>query len=313
MAQVFFINPDGTYHTEELDYSDYSAESVYIVVDTIRKRIYIWKGLSAPVRLKFISAKVAQEIRQKDYGMAYKVESLEQGDEGREFTTFIGGSTATDDGAQAAAPSGPVASARPSQPATSARPATRPAASARPRASQQPSPRPVSTPQPSPRPVSTPQPSPKPVSARPVSTPSPTPRPQPTITRPTPTVTTSKPAPAVKSDDELGDDVIKSTIEILKGLEEPEGMSREIVIIGSRVFSATKEFHKLFKKEVLRLDPMDDLPDGDFPASDYYTRLFISNGHVEFIELFAEIPRSEREEFLSDMRTSLRDLTKLGI
>ena len=110
-----------------------------------------------------------------------------------------------------------------------------------------------------------------------------------------------------------GSEDVKKTIEIIKDLEVPEGMQREIVIIGNQVYSATKEFHKLFKKEIVRLDPMDDLPDGGFPASDYYTRLFIHNGKVSFIELFSEMPKSERDEFLSDMRSSLRDLTKLGI
>ena len=58
---------------------------------------------------------------------------------------------------------------------------------------------------------------------------------------------------------------------------------------------------------------MDDLPPGAFPANDYYARLFIENGKVIFIELFTETPASAREEFLADMRSSLRDLTKLGI
>jgi hypothetical protein len=108
-------------------------------------------------------------------------------------------------------------------------------------------------------------------------------------------------------------DLIEKTVEKLKELDEPEGMQREIVIIGQSVFSAHKEYHKLFKKEIVKLDPMDDLPAGAFPANDYYARLFIEDGKVLFIELFSETPASAREEFLADMRSSLRDLTKLGI
>jgi hypothetical protein len=106
---------------------------------------------------------------------------------------------------------------------------------------------------------------------------------------------------------------VDEIIEKIKELEVPEGLQREIVIIGQQVFSATKEFHKLFQKEVLRLDPMSDLPDGAFPASDYYTRLYLEKGEVIFVELFSEIPKTERDEFLSEVRASLRDLTKLGI
>ena len=90
-------------------------------------------------------------------------------------------------------------------------------------------------------------------------------------------------------------------------------MQREIVLIGNSVYSAHKEYHKLFKKEIVKLDPMDELPDGAFPANDYYTRLYMEGGKVLFIELFSETPASAREEFLADMRSSLRDLTKLGI
>ena len=63
----------------------------------------------------------------------------------------------------------------------------------------------------------------------------------------------------------------------------------------------------------MRLDPMDDLPSGVFPASEYQTRLFIEEGKVLFVELLSELTESERDEFILDMRSSLKDLTKLGL
>ena len=78
------------------------------------------------------------------------------------------------------------------------------------------------------------------------------------------------------------------------------------------IMTSAEEFDRI-KKEIVKLDPMDELPDGAFPANDYYTRLYMEKGKVLFIELFSETPASAREEFLADMRSSLRDLTKLGI
>ena len=106
---------------------------------------------------------------------------------------------------------------------------------------------------------------------------------------------------------------VKDVVEKLKDIVEPPGMIREIIIIGNTVFSVTKEHLQLFSKERVRLDPMDDLPSGSFPASEYATRLYVEDGRVVFIELFREAPVDERDEFVSEMKRSLRDLTKLGI
>ena len=99
----------------------------------------------------------------------------------------------------------------------------------------------------------------------------------------------------------------------LKDLEMPDNMEREIIIIGNLVFSVIKEHLALFSKDVVKLEPMDDLPSGIFPASDYQVRLFIEDGRVIFTELLRKKTRSEREEFIEDMRKSLQDLSKMGI
>jgi hypothetical protein len=101
--------------------------------------------------------------------------------------------------------------------------------------------------------------------------------------------------------------------EKLKELEIPQDLEREIVIIGDLVFSVIKEHLALFSKDVVKLEPMDDLPSGIFPAAHYQVRLFIENGRVLFTELLRQKTRSERDEFIEDMRKSLQDLSKMGI
>jgi hypothetical protein len=107
---------------------------------------------------------------------------------------------------------------------------------------------------------------------------------------------------------------LKEVEEKLKELSEPPDMIREIVIVGNTVFSVIKEYLPLFDKEVLKLEAMSDLPEGAFPASDYESRILIGKGgKVVFIELLRPAPESERDEFVSEMKRSLKDLTKLGI
>ena len=58
---------------------------------------------------------------------------------------------------------------------------------------------------------------------------------------------------------------------------------------------------------------MDDLPAGIFPAAHYEVRLYIEDGQVLFIDMLREKTRSERDEFIDDMRQSLQDLSKMGL
>ena len=70
----------------------------------------------------------------------------------------------------------------------------------------------------------------------------------------------------------------------LKELEIPQNLEREIVIIGDLVFSVIKEHLALFSKDVVKLEPMDDLPSGIFPAAHYQVRLFIENDSLRVNE-----------------------------
>ena len=89
-------------------------------------------------------------------------------------------------------------------------------------------------------------------------------------------------------------------------------MQREIIIVQNTIYSVIRKYHKFLKKEVTKLEPMEDLPSGLFPVSEYMARLYIEDSAVKFIELFAEIPKSARDEFVSEIRDSLKDLTRLG-
>ena len=64
---------------------------------------------------------------------------------------------------------------------------------------------------------------------------------------------------------------------------------------------------------MVKLEPMDDLPSGIFPAEHYQVRLYIEKGAVLFVEMLREKTRSERDEFIEDMRQSLQDLSKMGL
>ena len=374
---VYSINDDGqeTKIGDNVGFSALIQGHVFIAIDNNAKKIYIWKGHESPVRQKFISARTASKIRQS-YGMVYKVESIDQGEEPPDFIALMGEGTQTTQPSLAAssnisnipttpiqpvitpaAPAvtstvSPVASARPANgliasvrpaniPSSSTQTTGIPIASARPANGLINSMRPVNIPSSSTQTTDTPVasiPSPSISSSSNASsmsmsasttTPSVTPIQVSSIpaetattvkttatmsTSPTITKSTAEKEIQVTATEDVSPDLLNIVIDKLRELDEPEGMQREIVLIKNRVFSCTKDFHKLFKKEILRLDPMDDLPSGAFPASDYYTRLFIDDaGKVLFIELFAEIPRTERDEFLSEVRASLRDLTKLGI
>ncbi len=284
--------------------SDLSNDNVYIIVDENSRKIFIWKGEKAPVRRKFISAKAAQQMRQEQYGMVYRIDSLDPGLEGREFLTLFG----------------EVPAEEPQQiisetPITQPKPTPAPSASVTPR----PAPAPTSRPIPSTVPTSTQTPKPAPITKTPdISVKQPTSSTQTT----TSTISSVRPATRIVKETEVvvtapvklkADVSINEVTNKLKELDIPSELEREIIIIGNSVFSAIREHVAIFSKDVVKLEPMDDLPSGIFPASHYQVRLFIENGRVMFIELLREKTRSERDEFIEDMRKSLQDLSKLGI
>jgi hypothetical protein len=311
VPEVFTVDDQGERRPIDVVFQDFKQDQVYLVVDHEDRKIFVWKGPESPVRRKFTSARAASSLRM-ELGMTYKIDSLDAGIEGRDFLALYGETPPEKPGEAPATPAreavepsaplapsvarsappttgGPVVTARPgvkpkvAQP-SSAAPRTAPAATAAPQAA----PTTTAAPQAAPTTTAAPQ------AAKPQEV----------------TVTTDAP----KGYKPRTSFSLKEVEEKLKELSEPPDMIREIVIVGDTVFSVIKEYLPLFDKEVVKLEAMTDLPEGAFPASDYECRILMGKGgKVVFIELLRPAPESERDEFVSEMKRSLKDLTKLGI
>ena len=296
------VEDDGTLTPASISsMSDLANDNVFIIVDENARKIFIWKGEKAPVRRKFISAKAAQQMRAEKYGMVYRIDSLDPGLEGADFLAIFGAKPQPREAV-------PDTAVREQEISVKTTPTPAPARTPTPAPARTPTSVPARTPTPVPARTPTPVPARTPTTA-PARTLTPTPaveRPSPKVVKETEVVVT---APVKVTTPTTLDEVsIK-----LKNLEIPDNMEREIIIIGNVVFSAIKEHLALFSKDVMKLEPMDDLPSGIFPASDYQVRLFIEDGKVIFTELLREKTRSERDEFIHDMRKSLQDLSKIGL
>ncbi|MFX1282318.1 MAG: hypothetical protein ACFFB5_01630 [Promethearchaeota archaeon] len=300
-VKKYSVEDDGTLTPTSLSsMSDLADNNVFIIVDEDTRKIFIWKGEKAPVRRKFISAKAAQQMRQEKYGMVYRIESLDPGLEGADFLALFG---VKPEDREVATPAASVAETPTPKPAPTPAPTRAPARAPTRAPTPTSAPARAATPTPAPARAPTHKPTPAPTHA---ATPVPAPIHAPKVVKETEVVVT---APVRTVTPTTLDEVsIK-----LKDLEIPDNMEREIVIIGNLVFSVIKEHLALFSKDVVKLEPMDDLPSGIFPAADYQVRLFIENGRVIFTELLRKKTRSEREEFIDDMRKSLQDLSKMGI
>ena len=309
-VRKFTVTDDGSLEPTTISsYADLKDDNVFLVVDENARRIFIWKGEQAPVRRKFISAKAAQALRQVEYGMVYRIESLDPGLEGADFLALFGvikpSPTAKSPVSDSTTTVAPRAAPR-SKPDNAPAPRPKPAPSTTPRPA--PTQQPKSTP--SPAPATRAQPTPAAATrSTPTTQPRPPTRPSPTpATRPAPTQTEVEVTRVVKA----APTSIEEVTAKLRDLDIPPNMEREIVIIGNTVYSAIREHLKLFGKEVVKLEPMDDLPAGIFPADHYQVRLFMEKGRVLFIEMLRQKTRSERDDFIEDMKASLQDLSKLG-
>jgi hypothetical protein len=304
---MFTVKDDGDLDPVNIrKYSDLSEENVFIIADENSRKIFIWKGEKAPVRRKFMSAKAAQQMRQEKYGMVYRIESLDPGLEGADFLTLFGAAPAAPSAASSTVVSEPVVTPTPA-PTSVPRPTPAPTTTV-PKAAPTTTPRPAPTPAPRPTPVTRPTPAPAATVPKPAPKPTPTP-----VARPKPKRVTETEVVLTREVKTTPVTPIEEISEKLKELEIPPNMEREIVIIGNTVFSVIREHLQLFSKEVLKLEPMDDLPSGAFPAEHYQVRLFIEEGKVLFIEMLRQKTVSERDEFIEDMKQQLQDLSKLGL
>jgi len=63
-------------------------DSVYVLLDNTLKKIFLWIGLSADVRSRFIASTAAQRLRERK-GLTYRVITIDQGGETKEFLKAI--------------------------------------------------------------------------------------------------------------------------------------------------------------------------------------------------------------------------------
>ncbi|MHA1240469.1 MAG: hypothetical protein ACTSQU_06710 [Promethearchaeota archaeon] len=65
------------------------AKQVLVILRWDLRRIFIWKGSASPVKKRFISARIATELREEVKGSA-KIVSVDQGDEVEDFLDAFG-------------------------------------------------------------------------------------------------------------------------------------------------------------------------------------------------------------------------------
>ena len=297
MMKFYNVQPDGT--TEEIPAkkSELNSERVVIVVDDDTEKIYIWKGNSAPVRLKFIAARQASAIRMQK-GMEYKVVSVDEGEELSDFLGLFDASRATK---SVKKPPVPKSVPPPSVPSIKPEPTPKVAA-------HKPSPktRTVET-RPPPRPVSVSGP------AYPAST---------THSRSVHPTSTVPAAPARPVSHPVSQPVRQSVsqsapfdyqkaIEELKKIKVPPGLRREMIIIGDTVYTVTEKKKLFFGEAKIErsIEKIDSPPEGEFFVEDYTVRVLIRNGRVlgmEFLkpespDLVAEKIEPEAKQHISEL------------
>jgi len=254
-------------------------DQVLIFIDDERRRIWIWKGEKAPVRRKFIGARVAQRIRGQR-GLTYKIITAEQGQEDKYLLQLVSQPPVKkrDDAAGDAAPVPP------------APPTPRPTKREQP--PQQPA-TPVVDTEESRRIRSE-------AARRPDYT-----RVVVTAERTTPRIQVQVPHSP------------KEIIEQVEQLKPVPGYRRELVLIGFDAFAVTEDItYMLGKKKVTRrLQRIDNLPEGTFFAQGYTPRIVIKDGQVLAIEFLKRMEEKEYQQEGSDtlraqMKKHLADLVR---
>lgn len=81
------VEEDGS--LTELTELSLGPEKVIIVIDEDDKRMWLWKGQNCPIRKKFIGSRALSDLRKKEYGFAYVPQSCDQGEETAEFVQML--------------------------------------------------------------------------------------------------------------------------------------------------------------------------------------------------------------------------------
>jgi hypothetical protein len=279
--EVLEINDDGTLtdiSTEGEIKDILDSEKVVLVINDRKKIIWIWKGVNSRVRKKFISARQAQEIK-GNRGLAFKIKSLEHGDEPKEFLKMIGGKVPMEESAETESINAAVEESQIIQPKhTDVRDTPIGATNQSPRIEE-----------------------PKFQKAPPIiqqSAPNPTQVTQPIQSNPPIQQAQSNPPiqqaqPPIQAAETQYREPEINPPDVLKEIESmpiPEGYKRELIIIGSQAYSIA-EIKKSFMGEEkidYKLDKT-ETPDGDFLGVDYTPRTIVKNGRIIAIELLRSL------------------------
>ncbi|MBN2231151.1 MAG: hypothetical protein JW779_16320 [Candidatus Thorarchaeota archaeon] len=286
MVIGYEVLEDGTLNEIELSKDELNSSLVVCVVDDETKSIYLWKGSQAGVRVKFIGARVATNLR-TEYGFHFKVRPLDEGEEPPTFFSALNGTTAA---------------TRVMKPGDKAPPPAPP----KPKKETE-----ITA-------TTTPPPTPKitePVTTTVTETTSPPPRPQTTTqprTAPPSTVATRPPAAQGE---------IAEMLKELETVDPPEGYQRELVIVYNDLYTIAEHKTAVFGQEKIerRIEKVKDPPEGTFMAEGFIPRVIVKDGRVLGIELLKGTPdailspiKAEMKERLSDLITFFKSETEEG-
>lgn len=290
MVTGYEVSEDGTLHEVELTKDDLDSTKVVCVVDGETKSIYLWKGVQAGVRKKFIGARVATNLR-TEYGFHFKVRPIDEGEEPPTFFTALDGLTAATPvmkpGDKAPPPTPPKSKAEVSTPEV-------PAAKAKP----------IITPEvETESDISTPPPIPK------VSSPPPKP---PVTTTPS-SVATSRPAaarPATSTSVPISQEILGDMLRELEQEEPPEGYQRELLIVYNEIYTVAEHKLSVFGQEKIerKFEKVKDPPEGTFMAEGFIPRVIVKDGRVLGIELLKGTPDAILSPIKAEMKERLGDL-----
>jgi len=85
---AYQVTSDGHWDPVVFSKRKLKAKEVFIIVDDERREIWIWIGMGASVKTRFISSTAATEIR-RHYGFTYRVKTADHGDEPQNFLDCI--------------------------------------------------------------------------------------------------------------------------------------------------------------------------------------------------------------------------------
>jgi hypothetical protein len=274
--------------------AELKPERVLIIVDDDEKVIWLWKGTDAGVRLKFIAARQGQTVRSMR-GLVYKVLSIDGGDEPDEFLALLGLKAA-------------VPRPKPQVAVQVELPDRTLAITPKGEAPSRPAPTPTITPSraPMPSPAKAASPASRPVQTAPVS-----PRDLGQEYNGAEEQWSSQ-APRTISPAPAQDDIIGR----VQNIQPPPGYRRELVVIGSEVFTTTDRTVSFLGKSSTssQLERTRNLPDGPFFGGEFTPRILVEGGRVlatEFLKKTAEGKRGLREATQDADVSALLDLFRI--